>query len=91
MPPGNSPAGGGCRRRNAGCSKAKARKELEPQDHDDKAPIRAAWRCLCNHRQQLDYPKALDRLRVCRANDKWDHYWAKRGLVATKYDYTLFL
>lgn len=33
--------------------------ELEPQDPDDKTPIRAAWRYLCNHRQQLDYPQAL--------------------------------
>lgn len=33
--------------------------ELEPPDHGDEAPIRAAWRYLSNHRPQLDYPKAL--------------------------------
>ena len=32
---------------------------LEPPDHGDEASIRAAWRYLSNHRQQLDYPKAL--------------------------------
>lgn len=32
---------------------------LEPQAHGDEAPIRAAWRYLSNHRQQLDYHKAL--------------------------------
>ena len=32
---------------------------LEPQTEGEDAPIRAAWRYLNNHRDQLDYPRAL--------------------------------